>query len=636
MSLRVLLLLIVGFVVPNTLPPGVAWGGTHDHEGGHGHGHGDDAIRITLWDDRFEVFAEHPPIVAGTPTEFVVHLTRLADGAPRTGGPLTFHCEQEGGPVFEQTAAVPARPGIYEFELTYPAAGVWTGTFVFPAGADQERIVLPPILVHGGVEEAAAAEVPISPEGISFLKEQQWPIPMLTEPAAPRLIAGARALAIPTSATRLATDEPSVFVQLDGETFEERHPVLGKNDGAYVAVASGIDPGERVVTKGLAEILRAADPAAGEDEHGDHGHGEHDHGDHEILLTMSDADLSRYSIELVSVASGTVRSEIELPGEIALNGHRTAQIVARVPGMVGELSVALGDEVRAGHVVAILISRELADAKSDYLAAMQREALAAAVFEREEGLRADRISSEQEFIEARHGYSETRILTRSARQKLVAMGLSEEQIRELQTEPDSSLTRFEIRAPFAGSIIARNVQRGELVAEDTAIFKVADLSTVWLDLHVPDQELGRIYTGQSVTLLKPAEVRGLSGKVEYIHPIVDERSRTVLVRVTLSNPEGVLRPGQFVTALVAADEVTAPVVVPREAIQYLNDEPVVFVREGSAFVTQAVVLGNSMSNRVAVTSGLSPGEQVATRNSFLLKSEVEKRAAGDIGHGHAH
>jgi len=229
--------------------------------------------------------------------EFVVHLTRLADGTPRTGGPLTFLCDQEGAAVFEQTAAAPARPGIYEAELTYPAAGIWGVTLVFPTDAGQERIVLPPVRVHRGAGEAAAAEIPVSPEGISFLKEQQWPIPMLTVPAAPRVINGARVLTIPASAMRPGTDEPSVFVQLDGETFEERHPVLGKSDGVYVTVTSGIDPGERVVTQGLVEVLRAANSAAGghdlkdnehrdhdyrEHDHGDHGHGDHDHGGHEM------------------------------------------------------------------------------------------------------------------------------------------------------------------------------------------------------------------------------------------------------------------------------------------------------------------------------------------------------------------
>ncbi len=624
MGLRVLPQLIVGLVALGVPLWGVAWaGGT---AGGHAHGHADDAIRITIWDERYEVFAEHPPIVAGTPTEFVVHLTRLEDGGPRTSGPLTFHCEQGRGAVFEQSESAPARPGIYLAELTYPAAGRWAATLVFPTSAGQEQIALPPIHVHSDAEEASAAESPDPPEGISFLKEQQWPIPMLTAPATQHEIDGVRTLVLPTSAVLVGADGPSVFVQLDGETFDERHPVLGHRAGAYVTVTSGIDPDERVVTRGLAEIVRAAaQRAEGHDEAG-----------HDLHVTMSDADLTRYDIALGAAGPGEVQSEIELPGEIALNGHRTAQIVARIPGMVGELNVALGDVVNAGQVVSILISRELADAKADYLAAMQREELAAASFAREEQLWADRISSEQEFIETRHGHSEARIHTRSARQKLVSMGLSEQQISDLPAEPDSLLTRFAIRAPFAGSIITRNAQRGEVVAEDTAIFRVADLRTVWLDLYVPDRELGRIRTGHAVTLVEPAEVSGFRGNVEYIHPIVDGRSRTVLVRITLPNPDGLLRPGQFVTARVAAEHVSVPVAVAREAIQYLNDEPVVFVREGGEFIARTVVLGGSTTDLVAVTSGLKPGEQMATRNSFLLKSEIEKRTAGDVGHGHAH
>ena len=627
MSLRVLLLLIVGLLGSGVLLPGIAWasgtGDTHDHQDGHWHG--GDAIRITVWDEDFEVFAEHAPIVAGTPTEFVVHLTRLADGLPRTSGPLTFHCEKERNAVFEQTTVSPARPGIYEVELTYPSAGMWDLTLVLPTPGGEKRLVLPPIRVHSEAGENAASS-PSPPEGISFLKEQQWPIPLLTAPAVQRVIDGGRALAIPKSAILYGPDGPSVFVQLDGETFEERHPLLGQGDGAYVIVTSGIDPSERVVTQGVTEVFLADNQGAGDP----------DHGVHEAQVTMSDADLSRYAIAMDFAAPGQVWSEIELPGEIALNGHKTGQIVARIPGMVGELSVALGDEVRAGQVVAILISRELADAKADYLAAMQREELAAASFTREERLWADQISAEQEFIEARHGHSEAKILSRAARQKLVAIGLSEQQIHNLPAEPDSLLTRFEIRAPFAGSIIACNAQRGEVVSEETVIFKVADLRTVWLDLHVPDRELRRISTGQSVILVEPTEARGFRGNIEYIHPIVDQRSRTVLARVTLPNPDGLLRPRQFVTARVAAEQESVPVVVPHKAIQYLNDEPVVFVREGDAFIARAVDLGDSTADQVAVISGLNPGDQVATRNSFLLKSEVEKQAAGDVGHGHAH
>ena len=598
--------------------------GSHDH--GHGHGHGVDAVRITVWDERFEVFAEHPPAVAGIPSEFVVHLTRLTDGAPRTAGSLTFRGEpEESGGIIEETAPAPARPGIYEVKLTFPASGMWTVTLLFSSPSGRERIVLSGIRVFGTSGEAADFSVPGDLEGIPFLKEQQWTIPLLTAQAVRRGKDDAEELSIPVSAI-YGNDEPGVFVQLDGETFEERRLVLGGREGLYAKVTSGIEPDERVVTQGVAEVRRAA-------RHGSEGH---DLGAHDIHISMSDNDIDRYDIEMRTATHGQVHTEIMLPGEIALNGRRTAQIVARIPGMIGEINVELGDEVRAGQVVAVLISRELADAKAEYLAAIQREELASAGFAREERLRADRITSEQEFIESRHGYIETQILARSARQKLVAMGLSEEQINNLHGEPDRLLTRFEIRSPFAGSIIERNAQNGEVVAGNTSLFRVADLRTVWLDLHASGRDLGVVCKGQSLTLDDPAEVRGLRGIIEYVHPIVDAHSRTVLVRATLPNPDGILRPGRFVSARVAVDQMDAPVVVPHEAIQYLDDESILFVRQGDEFIVRMVELGGSTVDRIAVLSGLSPGERVASRNSFLLKSEIEKRTAGEVGHGHAH
>ena len=113
MRFRSLLTLMVGLLGFTAPLAGTAWAAGSDggHEEHEGHAHGENAIRITQWDDRYEVFAEHPPIVAGEPTEFVVHLTRLADGAPRTGGPLTFHCESTKGAILEHTAASPARAG---------------------------------------------------------------------------------------------------------------------------------------------------------------------------------------------------------------------------------------------------------------------------------------------------------------------------------------------------------------------------------------------------------------------------------------------------------------------------------------------------------------------------------------------
>jgi len=600
----------------------------HDHgadTASHADGGEVPTVAVTQWTDTMELFMEYPEMVAMQSGRFIIHLTILDGFQPVREGKVILVFTAPDGTREVCTADSLLREGIIAPDIGLKEAGAYDFDLTYEGPEVSSTFRIPDFRVHASAN-AIHAHGDEPGDEITFLKEQQWKIPFATAPAVERVIDGARTLTIPTSAMLVGADEPSIFVQLDGETFEERHPVLGQRDGAYVTVTSGIQPGERVVTQGVTEVFRAADQGAGGS----------DHGVHEPYVTMSDADLIRYDIAVESTAPGQIQSEIEIPGEIALNDHKTAQIVARVPGMVDKLDLTLGDGVRAGQVVAILISHELADAKVDYLAAMQREELAAASFAREGRLRADQASSEQEFIEARYGHSEAQILARSARQKLVSMGFSEQQIRDLPEEPDSLLTRFEIRAQFAGTIIARNAQRGEVVAQDTAIFEIADLRTVWLDLNVPDRDLRRIFTGQSVTLVEPTDVRGFSGNVEYIHPIVDGQSRTVLVRVILPNHEGLLRPGKFVTARVAVEQVTVPVLVSRMTIQYLNDEPVVFVREGGGFVARAVALGDSTADRVAVIAGLSPGDQVATRNSFLLKSEVEKRTGGDVGHGHAH
>jgi cobalt-zinc-cadmium efflux system membrane fusion protein len=128
----------------------------------------------------------------------------------------------------------------------------------------------------------------------------------------------------------------------------------------------------------------------------------------------------------------------------------------------------------------------------------------------------------------------------------------------------------------------------------------------------------------------------MRGSIEYIHPMVDERTRTVTARLSLPNPKGNLRPGTFVTATVATDPREATVAVNRRAVQYLGDAPVVFVYDGASFEARHVTLGRSDDERVEVLEGLRAGERHATDGSFRLKAEVEKRTAGDVGHGHAH
>ena len=386
--------------------------------------------------------------------------------------------------------------------------------------------------------------------------------------------------------------------------------------------------------------------AENEDPHAGHDHepaeaeqqDPHAGDDHEEsdVIVMSLSEMNRFGVRVEEAASGQIRSRVQLPGEIRVDNDRNAHVVPRVSGIVSEVRRRLGDPVREGEILAVLESRELADAKADYLGAMKRQSLAEAVFAREERLRNQKISSEQEYLDARQSLEETDILLRSARQKLTAVGLTGEDLRKLDEVPDGVLTRHEIRAPFAGTVIDRQITLGEAVAGESPVFMIADLSTVWLDLHVHVRDLPFVNEGGRVLVSSPGGGPEVEGIIEYVHPVIDEESRTALARATLVNRSGELRPGTFVTAAVGGGETRSDLVVSLEALQYLDDHPVVFVYSKGGFTAREVVPGDRDDRLVEIESGLAAGEMIAVAGGFRLKAEHEKRGAGDIGHGHAH
>jgi len=168
----------------------------------------------------------------------------------------------------------------------------------------------------------------------------------------------------------------------------------------------------------------------------------------EVALTADQIELA--GIKKVPAYRGDIEVELQLTGETALNRDRLAHISPRVTGVVTKVLKTFGEEVGAGEIIAVLESRELADAKSAYLAAIERLALAQANFDREADLWKKKISSEQEYLDAKQAMAEAKIEFRSSEQKLHALGLTEEDVASLPDEPDYRITRYEIRAPFAG------------------------------------------------------------------------------------------------------------------------------------------------------------------------------------------
>ncbi len=360
----------------------------------------------------------------------------------------------------------------------------------------------------------------------------------------------------------------------------------------------------------------------------------HEHGQ-VIVIELSKEQIKEIGIELDTATGGNIDVYVNLPGEVAVNADRMAHIVPRVSGVVGEVKKKLGDAVKAGEVMAVIRSRDLADAKAGFLAAIERYDLAKTIFEREEKLWKEKISSEQDYLDAKKGFAEAKIQMRSVEQKLHALGFSQEYLEKLPLEQKSQLTKFEITAPFDGTVIDKHITLGEVVGDDADVFVVADLSSVWVDLHVYPKDLMKIKKGQKVIISAGQMIPDAEGVISYVGPVVGTESRTALARVVLPNSNGVIRPGLFVTAKVAVDNVEADVIVPKDAIQTLEGKKCVFIKDEHGFEPSFITLGQSNTGFVQVTSGLDPGQQYVTKGAFELKAKIiTSTLDSHAGHGH--
>jgi membrane fusion protein, heavy metal efflux system len=367
------------------------------------------------------------------------------------------------------------------------------------------------------------------------------------------------------------------------------------------------------------------DGERGDDEHGDHEEGQ--------VVRLDDATMWEFGVEVATASSGNLKIHVSLPGEVIIDPDKLAHIVPRVSGIAHQVFKKLGDPVRAGEVMAVLQSRELSESKSVYLVAKERSALAEATFQREEKLWKQEISSEREYLETRQALAEARIEMRAADQKLHALGFSESYLKQLRFGENDSFTRYEVVAPFDGTVIEKHITLGELLQSETEAFVVADLSSVWVNLTVYQNDLPFVFQGQPAHISAGVGMPTAAGQISYVSPIIDEETRTATARVVLSNVDGKWRPGTFITGTVGVEQVEVETIVPKTALQTIDNHTVVFVETEEGFEPHPVTLGRVNDTLVEVVAGLHRGQRYVADGSFVLKAQLAKGAFGD-GHNH--
>lgn len=371
------------------------------------------------------------------------------------------------------------------------------------------------------------------------------------------------------------------------------------------------------------------DDHEGHGEHEGHGHEEEDgHGEGGTVHLSPDA-LKRVEIEVAPAELRNIAAQIRTTARVAYDETRIAHVGPRIPGRVQEVSKRLGETVEKGDALATLDSVDLGETIAEHRAAGVEEELARKTLERERTLLAEKLSSEQQVIEAEAAHEKALAAKRAAAERLRLYG-----------GRGARGSYFKLRAPIDGKIVQMHLALGELVTPEDKVYTIADLSALWIWVDIFERDLGKVHVGDDATVHTEAYgSEKFVGKVAYIMDEVDPDSRTVRARIDIDNPHGKLKPGMFADVTVTDPHSEAAserevIAIPPGAIQRDGDSSIVFVKVGDGeFQRRTVEVGTQTLEYAEIVSGVKSGEEVVTKGGFLLKSESEK---GTMGGGHSH
>jgi Cu(I)/Ag(I) efflux system membrane fusion protein len=336
---------------------------------------------------------------------------------------------------------------------------------------------------------------------------------------------------------------------------------------------------------------------------------------------LTPVDLTAERIQLIGMRTAVVGrealgGELRTVGVIAANERGLAQINTRFAGWIQTLAVsATGERVRRGQVLATIYSPDVLRAQQELLVANGWTADGAA--------RPHQGNSPHESLASE--------LASSARRRLELLGISAQEIDEI-ARTGKPVEAIAIRSPVEGYVVAKTAMAGVAVQPGAVLFEVADLSTVWVNAEIYEQEIARVHVGQKARLELssfPGETH--AGKVQFIYPVLDTTSRTLKVRLEFKNRSDRngprLRPGMYGTVLLALPPTTG-LMVPAEAVVDTGEARYLFIsKEGGRFEPRAVKVGARVRDQVEILSGVTEGETVVATGNFLIDSESRLRAA---------
>jgi membrane fusion protein, copper/silver efflux system len=294
---------------------------------------------------------------------------------------------------------------------------------------------------------------------------------------------------------------------------------------------------------------------------------------------------------------------IRAVGTVAYDESRVTHVHSKVDGWVDKLYInSTGAFVAKGQPLFSMYSPDLVATQSEYLMAKKNYEILAT----------------SSIPEVKTGASS---LVAASKTRLALWDISEQQLRDLEQKGEAQKT-LTLYSPYSGFVIKKEINEGMKVMGDKELYTIADLSNVWVNVDVYESDIPFVKVGQQADIsLSYSPGESLNGRVSYIYPYLDEKTRTVKVRLEHSNPGYKLKPEMYVNAEIKIPGATQ-LSVPEEAVLDSGTRKIVFIDKGEGhFEAKEVKLGSKMEGFYQVTSGLKEGEKIAASSAFLLDSE---------------
>jgi cobalt-zinc-cadmium efflux system membrane fusion protein len=347
-------------------------------------------------------------------------------------------------------------------------------------------------------------------------------------------------------------------------------------------------------------------------------------------VELSETAMRNAGITVDTVRAEPVRESISATGQLTVNEEQTWIVGALHDGRIVSVDVTVGDTVKQGQVLAQMHSQDLHESRAAYKRAVAEvtraesaEAQAQRMHERARRLFDLKALSQQEvelaalqLRNAQTAVQNARIEVERERAHLVEfLDVPVEQIKEEDFVP--------IKAPASGVVIDRKGTPGTVVAMGQEVFRITTPTSIWMLANVNEANLSDLRVGQPVKVLVRAYPdRAFDGRILRLGEALDPTTRTLQVRVLVPNPGGMLKPQMYASAEIGRSSTRQSVFVPDAAVQDLSGNRIVFVETGDRrFEPRPVRVGRSVEGRTEILEGLTPGNRIATKGSFVLKSE---------------